>query len=155
MPDLSHLYGADLAVGAGGDLATVDATRARPAARAAAAADQSRRLSLEPFGYGAGLGQFVGQPANAARIRSVIRSQIFQEAAVARSPEPTIDVAVAPDGAVTVAIRYADATTGATQTPDLHRRSRVSDATATFAPSMPSSPPPPPPCRARRRRCST
>ena len=115
MPDLSHLYGGDLSVAAGGDLATVDG---------AALGQQRvlRRLLTNPGdylwnpGYGAGLGQFVGKPANAARIRSVVRSQIFQEAAVARTPAPTIDVAVAPDGAVTVAIAYADAATGATQT---------------------------------------
>ncbi len=114
MPDLSHLYGADLALDATGDLATVDAT-------ALGQQRVLRRLLTNPGdylwnpAYGAGLGQFVGQPANAARIRSVIRSQIFQEAAVARTPEPTIDVAVAPNGAVTVAILYADATTGASQ----------------------------------------
>ncbi len=46
----------------------------------------------------------------------MIRSQIFQEAAVARTPEPVIDVAGDGTGAVYVAIRYADVTTGATQT---------------------------------------
>jgi phage baseplate assembly protein W len=115
MPDLSHLYGADLALAAGGDLATADA---------AALGQQRvlRRLLTNPGdypwhpGYGAGLGRFVGQPANAARIRSVIRGQIFQEAAVARSPEPRIDVTVAANGAVTVAIAYADAATGAART---------------------------------------
>lgn len=114
MPDLSHLYGGDLAVAAGGDLATVDGTTLGQQR-------VLRRLLTCPGdylwnpGYGAGLGQFVGAPANVARIRSVIRSQIFQEAAVARSPEPTIDVAATPDGSVTVAILYADAATGATQ----------------------------------------
>lgn len=114
MPDLSHLYGGDLAVAAGGDLATVDGTTLGQQR-------VLRRLLTNPGdylwnpGYGAGLGQFVGAPANVARIRSVIRSQIFQEAAVARSPEPTIDVAATPDGSVTVAILYADAATGTTQ----------------------------------------
>jgi len=115
MPDLSHIYGADLSLAAAGDLATVDATQLGQQR-------VLRRLLTNPGdylwnpSYGAGLGRFVGQPANAARIRSVIRSQIFQEAAVARTPEPTIDVAATPDGAVTVAILYADATTGAAQT---------------------------------------
>jgi phage baseplate assembly protein W len=115
MPDISHQYGDDLVVAAGGDLATVAAvTLGRQRVL--------RRLLTNPGdylwnpNYGAGLGRFVGQPANAARIRSVIRSQIFQESAVARSPEPVIDVAVTPDGAVTVAIRYADAATGEGQT---------------------------------------
>ena len=115
MPDLAQLYGNDLSVAAGGDLATVDAT-------ALGQQRVLRRLLTNPgdylwnAAYGAGLGQFVGQPAAAARIRSVIRSQIFQEAAVARSPEPSIDVGTTQDGAVTVAIRYASAATGATQT---------------------------------------
>lgn len=115
MPDLSHFYGADLSVGATGDLATVDGT-------ALGQQRVLRRLLTNPGdylwnpGYGAGLGQFVGQPVNVGRIRSVIRSQIFQEAAVARTPEPTIDIAATPGGAITVAIAYADASSGATQT---------------------------------------
>lgn len=115
MPDLSQLYGADLAYGATGDLATVDG---------AALGQQRvlRRLLTNPGdylwnpGYGAGLGRFVGQPANAGRIRSVILGQIFQEPAVARTPAPTIEIVVDPSGTVAVAISYADATTGATQT---------------------------------------
>ena len=115
MPDLSHLYGDDVSLAAGGDLATVDTTQLGQQR-------VLRRLLTNPGdylwnpGYGAGLGQFVGQPANVARIRSVIRAQIFQEAAVARAPEPVIEVGATPDGAVTVAIRYADAATGAAQT---------------------------------------
>lgn len=115
MPDLAQLYGADLAFAAGGDLATVEAT-------ALGQQRVLRRLLTNPGdylwnpGYGAGLGRFVGQPVNAARIRSVIRSQLFQEAAVARTPAPTIDVGALPDGSVTVAIRYADAATATTQT---------------------------------------
>jgi phage baseplate assembly protein W len=114
MPDLSHLYGNDLSVGPGGDLATVDTTQL----------GQQRVLrrlltNLGDYlwnpGYGAGLAQFVGQPANTAQIRSVIRSQIFQESAVARSPEPVITVAVNATGSVTVQIQYADSNTGATQ----------------------------------------
>lgn len=115
MVDLSQLYGADLAIAAGGDLAVADGT-------ILGQQRVLRRLLTNPGdylwnpGYGAGLGQFVGQPVNVARIRSVIRSQIFQEAAVARSPEPTIDVAAATNGAAAVTVVYADATTGGTQT---------------------------------------
>lgn len=114
MPDLSHFYGSDLSVGPGGDLATVDGT---PLGQQRVL----RRLLTNPGdyvwnpGYGAGLAQFVGQPANAARIRSVIRSQIFQESVVARTPEPVIDIEANVSGTVTVQIRYADATTGETQ----------------------------------------
>ena len=114
MADLFHQYGGDLAVAPSGDLATVSGTP-RGQQRVL------RRLLTNPGdylwnpSYGAGLARFVGQPANAARIRSVIRSQIFQEAAVARQPEPAIDVRVDPDGTVTVQVRYADSTTGQTQ----------------------------------------
>jgi phage baseplate assembly protein W len=114
MPDLSHFYGSDLSVGPGGDLATVDGTQLGQQR-------VLRRLLTNPGdyvwnpGYGAGLSQFVAQPANAARIRSVIRSQIFQESVVARTPEPVIDIEANVSGTVTVQIRYADATTGETQ----------------------------------------
>lgn len=114
MPDLSHLYGNDLVVAAGGDLATVDKT-------ILGQQRVLRRLLTNPGdylwnpGYGAGLAQFVGQPASAARIRSVIRSQIFQESVVARTPEPVIDVQASPNGTVTALVSYADSTTGETQ----------------------------------------
>lgn len=114
MSDVFHQYGGDLAVAAGGDLAAVSGTLLGQQR-------VLRRLLTNPGdylwnpGYGAGLAQFVGQPANAARIRSVIRSQIFQEAAVARQPEPTIEVQVDPAGSVTVQVLYADSSTGQTQ----------------------------------------
>lgn len=114
MPDASHVYGGDLAVGPGGDLAVTDGT-------ALGQQRVLRRLLTNPGDYvwnptyGAGLSQFVGQPASTARIRSVIRSQIFQESVVARSPEPAVDVQAAPDGSVTVQVRYADRLTGAIQ----------------------------------------
>ncbi len=114
MPDLFHQYGGDLSVAPGGDLATVDATLLGQQR-------VLRRLLTNPGdylwnpGYGAGLARFVGQPANASRIRSVIRSQIFQETAVARQPEPAIDVQVGPAGGVTAQVRYADSITGETQ----------------------------------------
>lgn len=114
MPDLSHLYGSDIIVGPGGDLATAYATQLGQQR-------VLRRLLTNPgdylwnAGYGAGLAQFVGQPANVARIRSVIRSQIFKESTVARSPEPAIDVTADAVGTVTVQIRYADSGTGTPQ----------------------------------------
>jgi phage baseplate assembly protein W len=115
MPEISQQYGADLVLSAGGDLAVVDGAQLGQQR-------VLRRLLTNPGdylwnpGYGAGLGQFVGKPANAARIRSVVRSQIFQESAVARSPAPAIEVAVDPAGAITLAISYADAATSAAQT---------------------------------------
>lgn len=114
MPDLSHLWGSDVAVGPTGDLLLV--------------ADPSlgqqrvlRRLLTNPGDYiwqpdyGAGLARFVGQPEQTGAIRAVVRSQIFQEAAVARTPEPLIDVQFDVSGSVYVQIRYVDATYGQTQ----------------------------------------
>jgi len=45
----------------------------------------------------------------------VVRSQIFREPAVARSPEPVVEVRADQQGRVFVAIRYADAESGETQ----------------------------------------
>ena len=66
--------------------------------------------------YGAGLGQMVGQPANATAIENIMRGQIFQEFAVAQVPAPVITTTVNMDGAVSAEIQYADAASGATST---------------------------------------
>ncbi len=85
-----------------------------------------RRLLTNPgdyiwqLDYGAGLARFIGQPANPLQIKAVIRSQIFKEAAVARQPEPVIDVQISPGGAagtVYVYVRYVDADSGADTDP--------------------------------------
>jgi phage baseplate assembly protein W len=115
MQDLSHEFGADLVPGPTGDLAL---------AEGAALGRQRvlRRLLTNPGDYiwqpeyGAGLGRFVGEPAAPARIRAVVLSQVFREAAVARSPEPVVEVRAGTDGRVFVSIRYADAGSGAAQT---------------------------------------
>jgi hypothetical protein len=114
MADLSQQFGGDLERGPTGDLAIV---------YGGALSQQRllRRLLTNPgdyiwhLDYGAGLAQFVGQPARASQIRAVIRGQMFKEAVVARTPEPDIDVQFDDAGAVYVQIRYADATTGQTQ----------------------------------------
>lgn len=115
MADASLAFGADFATGPSGDLAAVSGSelgRQRVL----------RRLLTNPGDYiwaptyGAGLGRFVGQPTSAPRIRAVVRGQIFKEAAVARSPEPVIEVEAGRDGTTVVRIRYADADTGETQT---------------------------------------
>jgi hypothetical protein len=106
--------GADLMTGPTGDLAVVDNTLF----------NQQRVLRrlltnqgdyIWQLGYGAGLPQFVGRPANATQIRAVIRAQLFQEAAVANSPAPLIDVSGGDQGTIYAQIRYADSETGLTQ----------------------------------------
>ncbi len=115
MPDLSHLWGNDLSWSPTGDLATADTpvlTQQRIL----------RRLLTTPgeyiwsLNYGAGLAGFVGQPGAAIAIGAAIRGQIFKETAVAQSPAPVIDLAPDQMGDLYVSIRYADATTGTTET---------------------------------------
>ena len=108
MADAWHQFGADLAIGPTGDIACVDG---------ALLGQQRvlRRLLTSPgdylwaLDYGAGLGRFVGETVDAARIEAVIRGQMFKEAAVARQPEPVVEVSGDAAGRVYVQIRYADA----------------------------------------------
>jgi phage baseplate assembly protein W len=117
MPDASHQWGSDLVIGATGDIGIA-------AGPLLGQQRVLRRLLTNPgdniwhLDYGAGLARFIGQPVNPPQIRAVVRSQIFKEAAVARRPEPLIDVQGAPGGAsgtVYVHIRYTDADSGKTQ----------------------------------------
>ncbi len=113
MADLNLTFGGDLAVGPTGDLALVDGV---------ALAEQRvlRRLLTNPgdyiwqISYGAGLGQFVGQPGAPAAINGVTRAQVLLEAMVANNPAPAIDTALAADGTVTLSLRYTDAASGQT-----------------------------------------
>lgn len=108
MPDFWHQFGEDLQLSVTGDLGlATDATLGQQRVLRRLLTNLSDYI-WQP-GYGAGLGQFVGQPSNAAGIRGVIRGQLFREAAVARMPEPTVDVRADDDGIVYVAIRYTDA----------------------------------------------
>ena len=117
MPDLSHKWGSDLSVGATGDLAVA-------AGPELGQQRVLRRLLTNPGDYiwqpdyGAGLARFIGQPANPLQIQALVRSQIFKESAVARTPEPVIDISVSPSqdaGFVYVYIRYQDAASGRMQ----------------------------------------
>jgi phage baseplate assembly protein W len=114
MADLWHQFGSDLAAAANGDLATVIGS-------AFGQQRVLRRLLTNPGDYiwqpdyGAGLAQFIGQPVDVAAIQGRIGSQVFLEAAVARSPEPMIDVQADEAGRVFAQVTYSDATTGQTQ----------------------------------------
>jgi phage baseplate assembly protein W len=117
MADASHQWGSDLALGPTGDVASVSG-------QLLGQQRVLRRLLTSPgdyiwqLDYGAGLARFIGQPINALQISAVVRSQIFKEPAVARQPEPVIDVQVSPGGAagtVYVYIRYVDAESKQTQ----------------------------------------
>lgn len=95
MTDAFHQWGSDLALGPTGDVASVSG-------QLLGQQRVLRRLLTNPgdyiwqLDYGAGLARFIGQPVNPLQISAVVRSQIFKEAAVARQPEPLIDVQVSP-----------------------------------------------------------
>jgi len=117
MYDLALQWGGDLATGPTGDLALVSGSLLGQQR-------VLRRLMTNPgdyiwqLGYGAGLAQFIGQPSNISQIEAVIRSQIFKESAVARTPEPNISIQIDPSGGtgtVYVQILYVDAPSGQTQ----------------------------------------
>lgn len=117
MADISHQWGSDLMVGPTGDLATSDGAQLGQQRLLRRLLTNAGEYIWHPD-YGAGLGQFIGQPGDTFRIRAVVRAQMLKEAAVARSPEPVIDVQLSPAGAagtVYVHIRYVDAPSGQTQ----------------------------------------
>ena len=116
MLDISQLWGGDLSLGPTGDLALASGSTLGQQRVLRRLLTNPGEYIWEPS-YGAGLAQFIGGPANALQIRAVIRSQIFKEAAVARSPEPVIDVVPSSaEGSVYVHIRYVDSGSGQTQT---------------------------------------
>jgi phage baseplate assembly protein W len=110
MQDLAHWFGQDLNVAASGDLLTVDGTL-KGQQRVL------RRLLTNPGDYiwepdyGAGLASKIGQPFDAAACEALVKAQIFLEAAVARSPAPTITVTQISNG-LFVSIAYTDSGTG-------------------------------------------
>ena len=110
MPDLAHWIGGDLAVSPSGDLATVDGIELGN--------QRIVRRLLTILGeyiwhpeYGASVPIRVGDVFDREEIEAVILAQMFEEAAVSRSPEPTISVSPIQDG-VFVSIFYIDALTG-------------------------------------------
>jgi phage baseplate assembly protein W len=114
MQDASLVWGSDLFASSTGDIALAAET-------ALGQQRVLRRLLTNPgdyiwqLDYGAGLARFVGTPVDVLAIRAAIRSQIFKEAIVSRTPEPLIDVQSFADGSVIVQIRYVDSTAGTTQ----------------------------------------
>ena len=115
MSDLHHAWAGDLSAGPTGDFMTVSGP-------ALGTQRVLRRLLTNPGdyiwqpGYGAGLARFVGEPADPAAIRALIRTQMLLESAVARVPEPVIDVQSDPGGTLSVQIRYADSDTAEART---------------------------------------
>jgi hypothetical protein len=112
MPDVAQWWGEDLQVSPTGDLLLVDGI---------ALGEQrvTRRLLTNAAeyiwntAYGAGLPQRIGSLLDVTAIVSIIRSQLYQEAVVARTPAPTITVNPTPNpGTFSVSIQYTDAQSG-------------------------------------------
>ena len=117
MYDLNHYFGNDLQVSSTGDLSVVSG------ATVGLQRILRRLLTLQTnylwnLSYGAGLPAAIGQPLTPARIQAVVKSQIYQEAAVARSPPPVVTVSRSPaDPTVfTVNVVYVDSGDGQTVT---------------------------------------
>ncbi len=111
MYDLFLEWGADLVVGSGGDIALTSNPNM-------ISQRVCRRLLTNPgdylwnLGYGAGLAQFIGEPARSSKIEAVISSQLLLETAVPTSPAPQVRTTVVDraNGYVTANITYVDPT---------------------------------------------
>lgn len=114
MADVYHDFGGDLVLAANGDLLVADGP------------EEGRQRLLRRLAtnlgdyiwhieYGAGLPARVGDLADVQKIKGVIRTQIFLEPRVAKSPQPVITVDPITDG-VSATIQYTDAPTGQIQT---------------------------------------
>ena len=112
--DLDHWWGGDLSLTPSGDLALsngLDMDNQHIFRRVCT----NGRLSGAKIGeyifipdYGGSAPWYVGQTVDEMTIASVIRAQMFMEASVSHSPEPTIDVNLNPDGTFVARISYID-----------------------------------------------
>jgi hypothetical protein len=111
MYDIFHEWGSDLTVGSGGDLAVAagsDAVSQRVCRRLLTNAGDY----LWNLGYGGGLAQFVGMPADPADVEAIVQTQLELETAVPTTPAPQVSVRVPnpSNGYVVANIIYADPT---------------------------------------------
>lgn len=113
--DLTQWYGNDLSVAASGDLLSVnDPTLTEQRL--------IRRLLTQPGSYiwhpeyGAGLAQYIGQPASAKTIEAVIRAQLKLEKSVSASPTPQVTVTSNTNGVTVATIVYWNSSTGTPRT---------------------------------------
>ena len=111
MPDLSHFWGTDLAIGPSGDLAlAVDADLSTQRVL--------RRLLTTPgddmwhLAYGAGLPRFVGEPTASSLIAALVHAQLRHETGVAQQPPPTLDVSDDGTGGITLSVQFTDPASG-------------------------------------------
>lgn len=110
MSDLNHYIGGDLSVSPTGDIQQVSGLTQTSQRILRRLLTNQGEYIWHPL-YGAGLGKKVGSLLDVRAITGLIRSQIFLEAAVARTPPPEITVTPLLGG-VAVRIKYYDGSTG-------------------------------------------
>lgn len=110
MPDLEMTWSGDLSVSATGDLALVSDPELGTERVLRRLMTNSGDYIWNPD-YGAGLGRFVGQPVDRARVEALIRAQMALETAVSSTPEPVIAVSSDAAGRLYLQIRYEDSAT--------------------------------------------
>jgi hypothetical protein len=114
LADANLQWGGDLAVSPTGDIALCDSPLL-------GTQRVLRRLLTNPVSYiwhtdyGAGLGMFVGSPANQASIAAVIRTQLKLETAVAASSPCSVSVSSQAGGIIVANIAYVDSSTASPQ----------------------------------------
>jgi hypothetical protein len=107
MADIAHNWTGDLSASLTGDLATVDGITLGIQRILRRLMTAQGEYIFHP-NYGAGIPQRIGQIRDDRVISAIIRSQIFLEDAVARSPAPVIKVSGFLNG-ISVSMKYTDA----------------------------------------------
>lgn len=110
MSDLNLFIGDDLSVSPTGDIQQIDGLTQTSQRVLRRLLTNAGDYIWHPT-YGAGLGKKIGTLLDVRAITGLIRSQIFMEANVARSPAPVITVAAIANG-ISVRIKYYDGSTG-------------------------------------------
>jgi len=110
MADIDHYWGDDLQFSDQGDLVVVSGTTEGVQRVLRRLLTNLGTYIWHPRDYGTGVRAKVGAILDVQELTSLIRSQIFLEAAVSPTPEPTIEVTPTIDGAF-VRIQYWDALT--------------------------------------------
>ncbi len=114
MQDLALPWGGDLTIGATGDLLPVEAGALSQQRVLRRLLTNQNDYVWQP-GYGAGLGQFVGQTNAEQPAAGVVHAQIRLEASVASQPMPDVQAQSRPDNTLVMTVEYALAASGATQ----------------------------------------
>ncbi|CAN7330057.1 phage tail protein [Variovorax sp. LjRoot84] len=110
MTDLYHFIGGDLDVSATGDVLQVEGLEQTSQRILRRLLTNQGDYIWHP-NYGAGVGKKIGTLLDVRAITGLIRSQIFLEANVARTPAPVITVTEISNG-ISVRIQYYDGSTG-------------------------------------------